>query len=86
VVTVPPRCEVKPQSLLLYVNWLAQAAMAQWVIVKGFPLWAVEVQMVFWVLGPLALVVVLPLEVQERQAMLQAPWLVYPLERPQEPL
>jgi hypothetical protein len=56
------------------------------VIVKGFPLWAVEAQMVFWVLEPLALVVVLPLVVLERQAMLQAPWLVYPLERPQEPL
>jgi hypothetical protein len=48
-----------------------------------------EVKMVFWVLEPLALVVVLPLVVlplvvQERQATSQVPWLVYPPERLQE--
>jgi hypothetical protein len=43
LVTVPPLCVVRLQSLLRSANWLAQAATAQWVTLKASTQWVVAV-------------------------------------------
>jgi hypothetical protein len=45
VVTVPPPCVVRPQLLLLFANWLAQAATALWKT-KALALWVDEALLV----------------------------------------